>query len=107
MSLLGLLATLAKWIPSLSIQTDPLRSLAKKNVHFTWTEDLSLCMDNIRSAVKDRLCLSPFDPCSRSLVFMDASYKGLGYILAQIDDKGQYHIISCGSTTLSEQILGL
>ena len=34
LSILGLLATLVKWIPSLSVQTDPLRYLVKKNTHF-------------------------------------------------------------------------
>ena len=34
LSLLGLLATLNKWIPKLSIENEPLRHLARKNAQF-------------------------------------------------------------------------
>ena len=39
LSLLGLLATLMLWIPNLSVATDPIRDLIKKNVHYLWTPE--------------------------------------------------------------------
>ena len=36
LSLLGLLATLNKWVPNLSVDNAPLRNLSRKNVNLAW-----------------------------------------------------------------------
>ena len=45
--------------------------------------------------------LSAFDLGRDTFLYVDASRRGLGYILLQKDEQGRYRIICCGSTGLS------
>ena len=80
-SLLGLLGTLTLWFPKLSITTEPIRALIKKDVKYQWTPDHSQCLDNIKLTLKKLLTLSPFDPKRLSFTFTDASKQGIGFFL--------------------------
>ena len=104
LSLLGLLATLNKWVPNLSVDNEPLHHLLRKNTHFSWAPDQETAMTKIKEAVKKHVYLSPFVPDLESFVFTDASTVGLGYILVQKSNlKGEvlWSIISCGSCSLT------
>ena len=67
------------WHLDLSHATLEIRGLLKQNVPFEWTADTE------RS----------------SELITDASYLGLGFILIQRDDKGKWHLIWCGSCSLT------
>ena len=86
LSLLGLLATLNRWVPNLSVTNAPLHNLSKKNVTFVWGPDQELAMQSIKTAVKEHVFLSPFDPSLESFIFTDASTVGPGYVLVQKTD---------------------
>ena len=76
-SLLGLLGTLMLWFPNLSITTDPIRDLLRKNVHFLWTREHSDCLSLIKEKLGNLLVLSPFVPTRPSYIFTDASLSGI------------------------------
>ena len=104
LSLLGLLATLNKWVPNLSVKNEPLQHLARKNAQFLWSPDHEKVMMKIKDVVRNHIFLSPFEPTKDSFVFTDAATNGLGYILVQkSNQKGSviWLIISCGSCSLT------
>ena len=66
---MGLLATLNKWVPNLSVDNEPLRLLSKKYTHFSWSPDHERAMMKIKEAVKKHVYLSPFVPDLESFFF--------------------------------------
>ena len=99
-SLLGLLGTLTLWFPKLSITTEPIRALIRKNIHFQWTQEHSLCLETIKNTLKRLFTLSPFVPDRPSYIFTDASKHGIGFCLMQ-SEKDYWYFIRCGSSTLT------
>ena len=61
-SLLGLLGTLMLRFPNLSISTDPIRVLIRKNTHFQWSHEHTVCLSTIKKKLSNLLVLSPFIP---------------------------------------------
>ena len=98
LSLLGLLATLMLWIPNLSVATEPIRDLIKKNAHYLWTPEHNSCLEEIKKKVNHHLVLSPFIPTRTSYIFTDASRQGIGYCSMQVC-KNKWHFIRCASST--------
>ena len=84
-SLLGLLGTLTLWFPKLSITTESIRALIRKNIQFRWTREHSLCLETIRNTLKRLLTLSPFVPDHPAYIFTDASKHGIGFCLMQAE----------------------
>ena len=99
-SLLGLLGTLTLWFPKLSLATEPIRALIRKDVKYLWTPDHSKCLENIKDTMKQLLTLSPFDPKRSSFIFTDASKQGIGFVLMQ-SEKDEWYFIRCSSSTLT------
>ena len=99
-SLLGLLGTLTLWFPKLSLATEPIRALIKKDVKYQWTPDHSQCLENIKLTLKQLLTLSPFDPKRLSFIFTDASKQGIGFVLMQ-SERNKWHFVRCSSSTLT------
>ena len=81
--LLGLLANINKWIPSLSTVNE-LRQLSKRNVSFVRSPDLDNCMNEIRNSIKKHLPLSPFNLSSKPYIFSDASYRACVIYLSKV-----------------------
>ena len=88
------------WFPNLSITTDPIRDLIKKNIHFQWTKEHSACLSLIKKKLSNLLVLSPFIPERPSYIFSDASKSGIGFCLMQ-SEKNSWFFIRCGSSTLT------
>ena len=67
--------------------TAPLHELTKKNVHFRWEQHHQAALDRI----KEELCSAPIlsyydpDPETATILQCDASQKGLGAWIRQID----------------------
>jgi ribonuclease HI len=79
-----------------------LRRLTWKGVHFSWGKDEEEEYQAIKESISNLKILSCFDPRRKTYLYCDASRRGLGYILYQIDDEGRYYVISCGSSGLSK-----
>ena len=97
---LGLLGTLMLWFPNLSITSDPIRALIRKNTHFHWSHEHNVCLSTIKKKLSNLLVLSPFIPDRPSYIFSDASKRGVGFCLMQ-SDKNSWYFIRCGSSTLT------
>ena len=94
-SLLGLLGTLMLWFP---ISTDPIREFIKKNTHFQWSNDHSVCLSLIKKKLSNLLVLSPFIADRPLCFFSDVSKSGVGFCLMQFDTNSWYFICCCAST---------
>ncbi|KAK2719301.1 hypothetical protein QYM36_004948 [Artemia franciscana] len=93
-TLLGMLNYLSRYIPNLSSQNEPLRTLSNQH-KFVWEE----VHDNAFDTIKKSICstISPFDPSVGNLELqVDASKSGLGAVLIQNEN-----IISFSSRSLN------
>ncbi|UYV66676.1 hypothetical protein LAZ67_4002521 [Cordylochernes scorpioides] len=90
-----------KFIKGFSKIADPLTSLIKKNVPFTWTENQEKAFQTLKVALINPPILGHFDPNAITYIHSDASNIGLGATLVQkFGDKEK--VISYSSRTLSK-----
>lgn len=79
----GMIQYLAKFLPNLSQDIEPIRELTKKDVSFHWSE---ACEDAFRK-VKDKVSETPvlvyFDPDKELSLQVDSSQSGVGAVLLQ------------------------
>ncbi|XP_065196908.1 uncharacterized protein LOC135828389 [Sycon ciliatum] len=102
---LGMVTYLGKFVPQLSQVTEPLRSIVKQPEPFVATESLIAAFNAVKQAVASSLqTLAYFRPSPdvRTAVSCDASPQGLGAILWQHDDKGQWVPVTCASRSLTD-----
>ncbi|UYV64996.1 hypothetical protein LAZ67_3002688 [Cordylochernes scorpioides] len=98
-SFLGMCSYYRKFIKGFSKIADPLTSLIKKNVPFTWTENQEKAFQTLKVALINPPILGHFDPNAITYIHTDASNIGLGATLVQkFGDKGK--VISYLSRTL-------
>ena len=99
-SYLGLTNYWRRFIRSYSTISAPLRELLLKDVPFNWTDR----QEHAFNELKDRLCSSPIlgfpDMNKPFVVTTDASRTALGYILSQLDEKGQRKVICYAGRSL-------
>ena len=60
-SFLGAIQYLSKYIDNLSVQTDSLRSLLKKNNNWIWTEEHTLAFENLKQKITEIPCLAHYN----------------------------------------------
>ncbi|UYV60745.1 hypothetical protein LAZ67_1002098, partial [Cordylochernes scorpioides] len=100
-SFLGMCSYYRKFIKGFSKIADPLTSLIKKNVPFTWTENQEKAFQTLKVALINPPILGHFDPNAITYTHTDASNIGLGATLVQkFGDKEK--VISYLSRTLSK-----
>ncbi|UYV61958.1 hypothetical protein LAZ67_1007166, partial [Cordylochernes scorpioides] len=100
-SFLGMCSYYRKFIKGFSKIADPLTSLIKMNVPFTWTENQEKAFQTLKVALINPPILGHFDPNAITYIHTDASNIGLGATLVQkFGDKEK--VISYLSRTLSK-----
>ncbi|UYV79991.1 hypothetical protein LAZ67_18001340 [Cordylochernes scorpioides] len=82
-SFLGMCSYYRKFIKGFSKIADPLTSLIKKNVPFTWTENQEKAFQTLKVALINPPILGHFDPNAINYIHTDASNIGLGATLVQ------------------------
>ena len=102
-SLLGIITYLNRFSSRLAELTSPLRELTKKNVHFAWEKSHQRALDAIKKELCSAQVLSFYDPNPETTTILqcDASTKGIGAWLRQIDDAGEERIIAMASRSLT------
>ena len=104
LSLLGLITYLNSFSAKVAELTAPLRELTKKNVHFRWEEHQQAALDRIKEELCTAPILSYYDPypATTSILQGDASQKGLGAWIRQIDSNGKERIVAMASRSLTD-----
>ena len=100
LSLLGLITYLNRFSSKIAAKlTAPLRELTKKNVHFRWEQHHQAALDKIKAVLCSAQVLSYYDPdpATTTILQCDASRKGLGAWIRQVDPSGNEKIVSMAS----------
>ena len=86
MRFLGMVQYLAKFLPSLSDLSSPLREVIKKGTDFVWEQPQINSFDMIKKLITNAPVLSHYDPDKPVTLQVDSSSVGVGACLLQ-DDK--------------------
>src|ERR1044072_5022713 len=95
-SLLGFFNYYRKFVPGFSKITRPIYKLLGKDTPWNWGPEQDHALDLLKEAMSTAPVLTHPDFTRPFVIYTDASYIGMGYILAQEYDR-QEHPISFGS----------
>ena len=95
-SFLGAIQYMAKFLPKLWEQTDPLRKLLKKNEPWIWGPEQKTDFNRIKQMLPEGPCLAHYAKDKDNMVTTDASKTGLGITLWQKQDDGNIKPIAYG-----------
>ena len=97
---LGMITYLGKFIPKLSDETAPLRTLLEKDVIWTFDEPQRKAVQKLKELVTSSPVLQYYNPNVPTRVSSDASKLGLGAVLEQQHNE-EWHPIAFASRSLS------
>ena len=98
--LLGMVNYLSQYIPNMSEITAPLRSLLKKDIHWSWHDEHQKALKRIQKVLTSSPVLHFYDINKPVVLQVDASQGGLGACLIQ---EGHPVIYASRSLTNAEQ----
>jgi len=91
-----------EYIPKSAIILDPLHNLLRKNQKFVWSEECQQSLDKIKELLCTQPVLEIFDQDLPINIYTDASLKGVGAILKQIQPDGREKPVAYFSKKLNE-----
>ena len=86
-SFMGLANQSGEYSPDLRHAMEPLWPLFKKKNAYNLREDHTEAMNNVKNNITGPQCLQRFNPELETVLLIDASRKGLGFILIQTETK--------------------
>ena len=92
---------LSKFIPAMCDLTFNLRKLPKKDVLLQWTDDCEKDFSDLNSNISSDVCLQYFNPWKPVIIQVDASKRGLGAVLIQMDPEGKDKPVAYASKSLA------
>ena len=98
---LGLSSYYRRFIEKFAAVAQPLTALTRNNVAFKWTAECQESVDRLKQCLTTApmLCYPLFD--QPFVLETDASIRGIGAILSQVQDDGQCHPIAYASSSLT------
>ena len=102
-SFLGLCNQLGAFLPDLAQLTQDIRALNKKNRAFVWTDVQEKSFRVTKAALTSPMVVKAYDPDLPTILYTDASRKGIGYCLVQrAEGANNLRLIHCGSQALTQ-----
>ena len=98
---LGMTNFCNRFIPNYSTITEPLQNLTRKDTIFTWERHHQEAFDTLKSLL-NATTMAFYNPDATTQIITDASPVGLGTILAQQQENGEYKPIAYGSRALTD-----
>ena len=98
---LGLSSYYRRFIKNFAALAQPLTALTRNNVEFKWTAECQGAFDRLKQCMTTTpvLCYPSFD--TPFVLETDASIRGIGAILSQVQSDGQYHPVAFASRSLT------
>jgi hypothetical protein len=97
---IGLASYYRRFVQDFATIVEPMNRLLRKDIPFIWNEACEKAFEFL----KEKLITTPIliypDFSKPFILHTDASYQGLGAVLAQEDDKGHEHVIAYASRSL-------
>ena len=97
---IGLASYYHRFIKEFASIVEPMHRLLRKDIPYIWNEDCQKAFE----ILKEKLTTAPIliypDFAKPFILHTDASYLGLGAILAQEDDEGNEHVVAYASRSL-------
>ena len=100
-SFLGLVSYCSKFIPNFATISEPLRRLTRKNQEFVWNDEQQNTFNTLKKMLTSAKVMSYYNPEAETRLTVDASPVGLGAILEQIQEDGEFHPVAYASRTLN------
>ena len=91
---LGMINQLSKFSPNLAEETQPLRELLSKERAWVWGEPQELAFCRLKKILTNAPVLAHFDPNRETIVSADASSYGLGAVLLQKQENGEFQLVA-------------
>ena len=104
-SFLGLLNYYRKFLPNLSALWSPLHSLRQASTKWSWTLAHTKAFEEAKRLLSSSKVLVHFDPAKRVVLSCDASARGLGAVLAHLQNDGSEQPIAYTSQSLAPSII--
>ncbi|XP_054281188.1 uncharacterized protein K02A2.6-like [Macrosteles quadrilineatus] len=86
---MGMITFLAKFIPNRSEILEPITSLLKTKNDFLWGPAQENAFVTVKQILSSEPCLTVYDPQKPSILSCDASKKGLGAVLLQVEGENK------------------
>ena len=101
---LGLAGYYRRFVPQYSRVAKPLSFLTSKNIPFKWEADQENAFLELKRLMSTAPVLAHFNPEYETIVQTDASLFGWGFVISQVNDRGEEHpvAIESGSFTGAE-----
>ena len=99
---MGAIQYLSKYIEKLSANTDILRNLLKKQNEWNWTEEHTNTFNKLKEYITNIPCLAHYIANNGNILTTDASTKGLGATLWQLQKDGYLKPVGYASRFLSD-----
>ena len=101
--IIGQLQYFSKMIPGYSIILSPMRKLLKQDQKFEWSAETQAALDKIKEELRKQVVLAHVDTSRGMKIAIDASRKGLGYSIEQMDEETkEWRPIAFGGRGLTE-----
>ena len=91
---------LGKFIPQLSVETAPLRTLLEKDVMWTFEKPQREAIKKLKELITSSPVLKYYNPNLPTRISSDASQEGLGAVLEQ-DHDNEWHPVAFASRSLT------
>ena len=98
---LGMANQLSKFVANLADITEPLRALLSEKTQWTWTEQHSQAIDQVKKELSGAPVLALYNPTKETVVSSDASSFGLGAVIKQKQPNGVWKPIAYASRSLT------
>ena len=85
--LCGMVQYLAKFMPNLTSDLEPIRALTKKDSMWNWSRECDEALNAVKRKVTNTHVLAYFDPEKKLVLQVDSSKDGLGAAILQGDDE--------------------
>ena len=98
--ILGLTQQMSSFMPDLSHATKRLRELLKKDVQWQWLPEHGEDFIAVKELMSDTSNLVAFSGTRKTRLITDASKQGIGWILLQQTEDGDWRMVRAGSAAL-------